>query len=201
MKTELSILTIVSLLVSQAAFGLSVIKCQDAEGAIAYAEAMCPPGHTQVTKIKYNEYRAAKSVSHKSLEKGAEFPEQEQPLPRTSIKLFQSRLTQALGSVSAVKTSMKEYYLTQGKWPGTLKDLGFAARDMTTDFITKTEVTPKGQISITLDDVFGENKEVWFYPKLEMGGTQMKWVCYANFPNSLLHDKISDQQLCLSRYF
>ena len=201
MKIEQSILTIVSLLVAQAAFGINVIKCQDAEGAIAYADTMCPPGHTQVTKIKYNEYRAAKNVSHKSLEKGAEFPEQEQPLPRTGMKIFQTRFIQALGSVSAVKISMKEYYLAQGKWPATLKDLGFEARDMTTNLITKTEVTPKGQISIQLDRVFGQNKEVWFYPKLEMGGTQMKWVCYANFPNSQLHDKISNQQLCLSRYF
>ena len=195
------ILTIISVYTAGLVNATNVIKCEDAEGAISYADEQCPAGQTQLRQIKYKEYKAPKNASPKSLEKAAEYPEQGQPLPKIPTTVFQSKLNQALLSVTAVKQGMQEYYLAQGKWPRVLKDLGFEPRDMTTDLILKTIVTTRGQISIKLSKSFGARKEVWFYPKLEMGGTQMKWICYTNFPPSLLRDKISGDELCLSRYF
>lgn len=201
MKPLFCILLTYITLTAQYVQAANVIKCKNAEGEISYADTTCPAGQTELRQIKYKEYKASKNSSLRSLEKGAIFPEQKTGTSAKANALFHSRFTQVLQSIQPVKQSMQEHYFSKQKWPLTLSHIGYKSRDMTSAQITKTDITIKGQISVKLSRSFGVKKEIWFYPKLEMGGTQLKWVCYTNFPASQLKNKIDDSPLCLSRYF
>ena len=201
MKRLSCILFIAITLSAQSIQAANVIKCKNSEGEISYADTTCPAGQTELRQIQYKEYKASKNSSLRSLEKGTKFPEQKSSLSAKSIALFQSRITQVLQSILPVKQKIQEYYLSRQKWPLALNHIGYKSREMTSDLITKTEITLKGQLSVKLSRSFGSKKEIRFYPKLEMGGTQIRWVCYTNFPAAQLSNKVDGRPICLSRYF
>ncbi len=177
----------------------SIIKCRAADGSITFADTRCPDGQAQLSKKSYQTRRLHKQTSQKNLAKGPEFPAEENPPPIPRM-LFQSKFAQVLTSLQSVKLGVIEYYMYRGSWPASLQDLGFDTREMTSSLIDNTAISEEGRISVQLNSELGEKKEVWLYPSLVMGGTQIEWSCYTNFPADLLQGAAGNS-LCQSRYF
>ena len=177
----------------------SIIKCRAADGSITFADTRCPAGQTQLSKTTHKQRRIQQQTTEKNLEKGAEFPADEST-PKLPRLVFQSQFSQVLASLNSIKFAVIEYYTYRGRWPGTLEDLGFNPDEMTSSLIDATDIDQDGRIRAELNDEFGDDKEVWLYPKLVMGGTQIEWSCYTNFPGELLQG-MTGTALCQSRYF
>lgn len=192
-------LTAILFLISLGGQAGSIIKCQSADGSITYADTRCPAGQKQLSKKTHQQRRVSEQTSLKNLENAAEFPAEQQPA-RIPALLFQSQFAQVLSSVQVIKISIIEYYMYRGRWPSALEDIGYQADEMTSSLIEKTELSAEGRIQLKLKETFGENKEVWFYPRMVMGGTQIEWSCYTNFPASLLQNP-AGMALCHSRFF
>jgi hypothetical protein len=177
----------------------SIIKCQAEDGSITFADTRCPAGHTLLSHKKFHTTYRQPPVNIKNLEKMPEFPATEK---RSALakNLFQAKFTQILSSISMIKISMSEYHFVNGSWPQNLQDLGFDASEMTSSLITQTQVMEQGRIRIKLAQDFGEDKQIWIYPKPVMDGTQIEWICYSNFPKADLH-MVSGATLCNSRFF
>jgi len=177
----------------------SIIKCQAADGSITFADTRCPAGHSQLSKKSHQQRRLSNKTSLKNLQKGSEFPDDETTtqIPRL---LFQARFSQILSSLTPIKFSMIEYYLYRGKWPQKLEEVGFKTTQMTSSLIRATNLSDAGRLQVKLALEFGDNKELWLYPRSVMGGTQVEWDCYTNFPPNLLTSP-AGQRLCNSRYF
>ncbi len=177
----------------------SIIKCRAADGSITFADTRCPDGQAQLSKKSHQTRRLHKQTSQKNLAKGAEFPAAEHP-PKIPRMLFQSKFAKVLASLHSVKLGVIEYYLYRGRWPASLQDLGFDRKEMTSSLIDNTAISEEGRISVDLNPELGEDKQVWLYPRLVMGGTQVEWNCYTNFPAELLQG-MAGTSLCQSRYF
>jgi hypothetical protein len=177
----------------------SIIKCQAADGSITFVDTRCPTGQNQVSKKSYQHKVVKPQSSIQNLQNGVEFPAQ-QAMPVTARQVFQAKFVQALSSVSGIKISMVEYYMYRGTWPEKIQDLGFNPEDMNSSLIHQTRVLDQGRINIQLAQDFGENKQIWLYPTLVMGGTQIEWSCFSNFPAQVLKSA-TGSDLCTSRYF
>ncbi len=186
-------------LVSYPAYSGSIIKCEGADGSITFADTRCPANQVQTAKKTYQQRKAVKQTSQKNLEKAAEFPD-DGSTPRMSGYFVQSQLAQVFSSIMPIKLSMTEYFMVSGRWPEKLQDMRFNPADMTSSLIDATELDRQGRLNIKLNKQFGENKAIWLYPKMVMGGTQIEWLCYANFPKNILSNPVG-QELCSSRYF
>ncbi len=187
------------LLLSPALHAGSIIKCRAADGSITFADTRCPAGQAQLSKKSYQTRRLHKQTSQKNLAKGPEFPATDNPpkIPRT---LFQSKFVKLLTSLQSVKLGVIEYYMYHASWPASLQDLGFASEEMTSSLIDNTAISKEGRINVELNPELGENKEVWLYPRLVMGGTQVEWSCYTNFP-AAMPQGTAGTSLRQSRYF
>lgn len=184
---------------SQAVHAGSIIKCQASDGSITYADTRCPAGQKQLSKKTHQQRRISEQTTPKNLENAAEFPDEKQPAKIPSL-LFQSQFAQVLSSLQVIKLSVVEYYIYRGRWPGSLQDIGYVADEMTSSLIVKTELSSEGRIQARLNQQFGDNKEVWLYPRMVMGGTQIEWSCYTNFPANRLQNPVGIT-LCESRFF
>ncbi len=193
------LIVLVLAVIASPAWAGSIIKCQSADGAITYSDSRCPAGYQQVSKKTYQQRRLQADTSIKNLESAAEYPadSSESTLPPL---VFQSRFAQALSASSAIKVSMMEYYLYHGKWPESLEAMGLDSRRMTSSQIDATEIAEQGRIRFKLSRDFGDNKEIWLSPTEVMGGTQIEWRCFSNFPAALL-SSAAGIKLCTSRYF
>ncbi len=100
--------------------------------------------------------------------------------------LQQANLTQALSALTAVKLMVTEYYLVNGRWPASLRDLGFEPRSMHNRQIREVEILPGGGIRALLDELFGPRKRLTLRPQEAMGGTQLEWSCSVNLPAQTL---------------
>jgi hypothetical protein len=177
----------------------SIIKCQAADGSITYADSRCPAGQQQLSKQSHQQVRRQSKASIKNLQKGAEFPESGK-LARIPRLLFQTRFSQALSSLMVLRNPLVEYYIYRGQWPRHLEDIGLDSKQMTSSQIVVTELAERGRLKAQLKPEFGDDKVIWLYPKEVMGGTQIEWTCYSNFPVSLLTGP-TGFRLCESRYF
>ena len=187
------------LLLALPAWSGTIIKCRAADGSITFSDSKCPAGQEQLSKKTYQQRRIAKTTTLKNLEGSAEFPEDDSGSVISKL-VFQSRFTQALSSSAVLKLSVTQYYTYQGKWPSSLEEIGLDPSEMTSAQIKATEMGDEGRIRFQLSDDFGERKEIWLYPKQVMGGMQVEWSCYSNFPPSMLNS-LTGTALCQSRFF
>lgn len=190
---------IILVFVAVPAWSGSIIKCRAADGSITFSDSRCPAGQQQVSKKTFQQRRVQKTTTLKNLESASEYPAEEAG-GLLSNMVFQSRFAQVLSVSSVLKLSMTEYYIYRGQWPDSLEDLKLDPSSMTSSQITATEISGQGRIRLQLNSEFGENKEVWLYPREVMGGMQIEWACYSNFPAKMLTNA-GGFELCQSRYF
>ncbi len=194
-KIAISLMTLVCL---HAQAG-TILKCQAADGSITYADTRCPGQQTLLSKQKHQPQIKQPPRNIKNIEHMAEFPPDQKQLP-FARQVFQAKFVQALSSISTIKISMTEYYLMRGEWPENLAAMGFEAGDMSSSTIQQTQVMPEGRLLLKLVKDFGEDKQIWIYPHPVMGGTQIEWICYSNFPSYNLKNTAGGI-LCNSRNF
>ena len=187
------------LLLSMKAQAGSIIKCQAADGSITFADTRCPAGQSQLSKKAQQQRRLSNKTSLKNLQKGSEYPPAKFNGTMSKI-VFQSNFVQALQSLQAIKMNMVQFYLYRGQWPQKLEDMGLQKERMTSSLIRETSLADQGRLQIKLSDNMGEKREIWLYPNSAMGGTQIEWQCYTNYPAELLIAP-TGQQLCQSRFF
>ena len=190
---------IILLLFAVPAWSGSIIKCRAADGSITFSDSRCPAGQQQVSKKTYQQRRVQKKTTLKNLESASEYPADEAGGMLSNL-VFQSRFAQALSATSILKLSVIEYYTYRGQWPSSLQDLNLDPATMTSSQIDATEIGEQGKIRFQLNADFGENKEIWLYPKEVMGGMQIEWACYSNFPAKMLTNA-GGIELCQSRFF
>lgn len=195
-----------------------IITCKALDGSITYVNTHCPAGYKQLSKKNYEVKTIIKSITikdssndpqdkpdisaetpHKDLEKSTKFTDDGKS-PKLASYVFLAKFAQVLSSVSLVKTEIAQYYLYRGRWPGHLSDLGYEPADKKSSVIDSTSISGQGRIRIDLGDGFGNNKQLWFYPTLIMGGHQIEWSCYANFLQSQL-TQVTGDSICESRDF
>lgn len=193
------LLLITPLFLSPSVLAGSIIKCEAADGSISFADTRCRSGQKQLSIQLHKERRVKKQTTQQNLEKAAEFPDDnsQKNLP---AYIFKAKFVQALSSSTSIKMSMVEYFLYRGRWPKKMEDMGYQVKDMTSSLITGTEVSKQGRFSIKLAEEFGDEKAIWFYPNLVMGGSQIEWTCYSNFPVSILMNP-TGTEICKSKYF
>ena len=177
----------------------TILKCQAADGSITYADTRCPEQQTLLSKQKHQPLIDHPPRNIKNIEHMAEFPPDQNQLP-FARQVFQAKFVQALNSISTIKTSMAEYYLVRGEWPENLAAMGFEEEKMSSSIIQQTQVMPEGRLQLKLVKDFGEDKQIWIYPHPVMGGTQIEWICYSNFPSYNLKSTAGGT-LCNSRNF
>lgn len=190
---------ILLLFVATPAWSGSIIKCRAADGSITFSDSRCPSGQEQVSKKTVQQRRLQKNTTLKNLESASEYPAEEAGGMLSNL-VFQSRFAQALNASTVLKLSVTEYYTYRGQWPSSLEDLNLDPAAMTSSQIDATEVSDNGKIRFQLNAEFGENKEIWLYPKEVMGGMQIEWACYSNFPAKMLTNA-AGIELCQSRFF
>ena len=190
---------LMTILLALPAWSGSIIKCRAADGSITFADTRCPAGHEQLSKKSYQQRRLQQKTSIKNLESGSEYPASE-ATGKIPTLVFQGRFAQAMSSANTLKMSLIEYFIYRDKWPASLEDLGMDPASMTSSQIDATEITDQGRLRLKLNADFGDNKEIWLYPKEVMGGTQIEWNCFSNFPATMLTSP-AGIALCQSRYF
>lgn len=173
----------------------TIIKCKNKYGDISYADEVCPKGSTQLSKTVLKPYKTSKTISQKNIKKAGVFPEHSSTPHQKA--LLQSRLTQVLTSLTAIKLKLDAYHSTEGSWPESFRSLNLDPKTLTSSLIHKTQLARNGKINVSLKSVFGSQKQIWIYPVSVMGNTLIEWHCYTNFPNSML--KMNKQNICESR--
>jgi hypothetical protein len=87
--------------------------------------------------------------------------------------------------VAPLKAATTQYFMSSGTWPENLEALGFDAAAMTNSMIDGVTVGPEGTLRLRLNRRLGEHKAIALTPSVVMGGTQVEWNCFSNFPNEL----------------
>lgn len=177
----------------------NILKCVAADGSITYADTRCPAASTLLSHKKPSPRLRQPPQNMKNIEQGAEFPAAETQLP-SARRVFQAKFVQALSSVSAIKIGITEYFMLRGEWPEDLEALGFDSSNMHSSLIEQVSVISQGRIQIRLVKDWGADKQIWIYPRSVMGGTQLEWICYSNFPSYDLTTGTGNS-LCNSRIF
>jgi len=100
---------------------------------------------------------------------------------------IKSKLSDALGRLSALKLSFAEYYSSLGKFPTTMAETGFDFRDFEQlDGIEKVFLTQEGGIGASLSPEFGDDKWLILQPALSSGGVFITWACSTNIEQKYL---------------
>ena len=144
-------------------------KCKMPDGSFRYSDTGCP--------------KEADTVKKKNM-RG---PEPERFLSQTEIDTLKPLLIQAVASLTGVRTSVAEYYLSNGNWPKNITQMGFTPDSMNSSLINQVEITnDNGNIEATLSEQFGQEKKVNLTPRFVLGGTQAEWRCTSNVSKQLL---------------
>lgn len=99
-----------------------------------------------------------------------------------------AQFSQVFAIVSPVRLVVIEYYMTEGRFPISLKELGFDAKSFDTGaLIENIQLSKMGEIHITLDaNTFGKGKYLIYTPKDIMGGMNIQWSCSSNMARNLI---------------
>ncbi len=99
--------------------------------------------------------------------------------------LRKSKVAQALGLVTPLKTQVAQYYLETGEWPSSFVDMQLSSRELREPgLIEQVEMRLGGVIQIALDPAeFGSGRIVQLQPRETMGGTSLSWDCKTNLEN------------------
>lgn len=182
---------------SNHALGSTIVKCENRFGDITYADAKCPAGSTQLSKTTMRPYKTSRNISNKDLQNVDAFPEPDRQISRQQQALFVSRMSKVLTSLSTIKFQLVEKFTETGQWPDSFHQIGLDPAELHSTLVNKTILKKSGRLHIELKSLFGNDKQIWLVPQSVMGGTQVEWRCYANFPASWF--ELSQQEICQSR--
>ena len=92
-----------------------------------------------------------------------------------------AQLTEVYSLLMPIKMTMTEYYMLNGEWPSTFKQINLKAEEMTDGhYLDRVRLGENGRIVAYLSSTFGKNKLLSLAPKSIMGGTQTRWECTTN---------------------
>jgi len=101
-------------------------------------------------------------------------------IPQYHDYTIRSRVTEGVNLASSAKTSVAEYYNTNGSWPATAGDAGFTSAAST--WVTNVDVS-NGIVVVTLSTstALGGATGTKFSlsPVGDANRTSVSWVCYA----------------------
>ena len=153
-------------------YAAKLYQCQNGDGETTFRDTPC---EAQEDTLRTREMRPRESEQSSAIA--------EPNGPRVAGSQLQiANLTQALSSLTPIKMTVTEYYLVNGSWPASLKELGFDPRSMHNRQIRQVDILPGGKIRATLDPLFGARKHLTLHPQEAMGGTQLEWSCEVNLP-------------------
>lgn len=173
----------------------TIVKCQNINGDISYSEDSCPSNTRQLSKTKLKAYKTSQAISQKNLQKAPPFPEHKSTTQQKA-KLV-AKLSKVLSSLTAIKHKMTEFYMRAGTWPESFHAIDLNPKALKSSLINKTVLDKNGRIKVELNDSLGKRKKLWIYPQSVMGGTQIEWQCFTNFPESML--TVGNSDICVSR--
>lgn len=173
----------------------TIVKCQDINGDVSYADDECPGNTRQLSKTKLKAYKTSQAISHKDLKKSKAYPEHVSSSQEKAILV--ARLSKVLSSLSPIKIKMTEFYMETGIWPESFHTIELSPKSLKSSLINKTTLDKNGRIKVNLNQSMGKQKQLWIYPQSVMGGTSIEWQCFTNFPKSMLDAGNSD--ICISR--
>jgi hypothetical protein len=171
------------------AFAGKLYKCKTAEGGYSYQQTRC---QDQSQLVKSFRDGRDKQVNSKSVE----FKDNSANLSYDEVATLQATFIQARASLSELKVTMQEFYMSEGSWPSNLKALSFSQENLKTELIDGVQIKQKGAILSRLSDKLGENKHMLLVP--EDMGEYFRWKCYANFTKEQMAYK-GDKSLCHSK--
>lgn len=153
--------------------GASLHKCRSSDGRLYYSDVPCPAQTETVHKGKLNS-------------SDSDVPEPA-PTPR-NIETIRPQFAAALASLSGLRTAVLEHYMSNGKWPNHLLQMGFTPESMNSSLIDEVRMSNyEGEIEATLNKkTFGKDKKIVLTPKPILGGSQMEWQCATNINKQLL---------------
>lgn len=190
MKSQLFSLLLVALPMQASAF----YKCDDGQGEISYQKYPCGPTATQKQVRVY-------VPKQTGLENTSEFTGDDTATPastpdQSAIQLY-SEISTAIASLTPIKMSAMEYHSMNGSWPKKLADIRLNKKAMKSRHIESVKLAKQGRIIAHLNKRFGSNKKIILKPKEVLGGTNLEWVCYANFTKSAL--SYNNRAICESK--
>ncbi len=99
-----------------------------------------------------------------------------------------AQLSQVFAIVLPIKLVYIEFYMTEGRYPNSLDELGFDEKSFDTgELIENIQLSKKDGIRINLDsDTFGQKKYLIYMPKNIMGGMNIQWSCSSNVERKLI---------------
>ena len=92
-----------------------------------------------------------------------------------------SKVAEGLSLASAAKTSVMEYYLTQGHWPQNNNEVGLSAADAISGKYVKQVAVNGNQVMVTFGAGAGDNlhNKILIMSATDNGGA-IQWQCKAN---------------------
>ncbi len=101
--------------------------------------------------------------------------------PNLGIYAQSAKLSSVLSTLTLIKTISTEFYLSEGRWPNQLSDLGMTREQVRAEpFIDDMDVRD-GAIYADLSSNFGDGATIRLAAKEALGGAQINWVCEMNF--------------------
>ena len=85
--------------------------------------------------------------------------------------------TEALNRAAMVKVALSEYYMSNGRWPGSTQEAGLGAPEsFAGGAVARIDVGPKGVVTVTLNDRLVRGGTVRLTPAATQGG-MVDWHC------------------------
>lgn len=120
-------------------------------------------------------------------------------LPPESQRYMQlARTSSVMAGLQPVKVRALQFYQMEGRWPGSLKDLGFKASEMNDgELIDAVSIGREGAITAVLNSKsFGQSKTLTLKPRFVMGGTNIRWDCTTNMPDEIFRMPSAGNMRC-----
>jgi len=119
----------------------------------------------------------------------------ESTAPTHRSAYIRAMLAQVLSHTSLAKMQIDQYYMSTGKLPKNIQDIGMSALDYQEfEVIDDFYITSKGGIRVALSSDFGNQKALVLQPKVSSSGAMIHWRCETNVEKE--HLGIKTMPLC-----
>lgn len=172
-----------SVLVTLPATAANYFKCVGPDGSVIFSDTECPDSAQVVTE------KTLKSGSLTGHVEGGPFQDGRNDLSLEQMLQIRSQLAEVISSLSPLKVAAAEHRASTGEWAGTLENLGFDSRKMSSSLIRNVRLGRSGSIIAQLDKSLGAEKMVVLNPREVLDGSQLEWECAANF-SPLIMEKL-----------
>ncbi len=180
-------------------------KCTGQQGEVSFQEYPCPDATDQVEERIRGEHKSQSSDSGNSPRQinataNQKYTEEyvgDPPESLVEIATTLGEVNAAVASLSALKMILTQYFAMNGKWPERLSDAGFEDGSMNSSKIDSVRLEAGGVIVAKLNDDIGIEKYIAMQPQTVLGGTNIEWLCFANFSKQVLNH--GDNNSCKSR--